>query len=303
MKTVREIEVEGNRLKLSNLDKVLYPSAGFTKAQVIDYYARIGPVMLPHLEGHPVTMKRYPDGVEGEYFYEKECPAYHPGWVSTKSVQSNNERSVVNYCMINNLSSLIWVANLASLELHTLLARDSDMTKPTSMVFDLDPRPGVTVPDCAGIAFELRELLEKLGVRCFPKTSGGKGLHINVPLNTEVDFDETKRFAHSVAMLLEKRHPEGVTSVMRKARRTGKVFVDWSQNDDHKTTVCAYSLRARERPTVSTPVGWEELAEAAERGEASALAFEASGVLERVEARGDVFAEVLTLEQELPSVV
>lgn len=300
MKRGREIEVEGNRLELSNLDKVLYPSRGFTKAQVIDYYARIGPAMLPHLEGRPVTLKRYPDGVDAGYFYEKECPAFHPGWVSVATVPSRNKRSRVNYCVIDNLASLVWVANLASLELHVLLARSEDISRPTTMAFDLDPGPGATVLDCAWAAFELKALLEDLGIRCFPKTSGGKGLHVYVPLNTPAYFAETKGFARALALLLERRNPERVTSVMRKELRRGKVFVDWSQNDEHKTTVCAYSLRANERPTVSTPVSWDELAEARRRKEPEALAHEAEDVVSRVEELGDIFREVLALKQKLP---
>jgi len=295
------IEVEGNRLELSNLDKVLYPGAGFTKAQVIDYYARIGPTMLPHLRDRPVTLKRYPDGVDEEFFYEKECPAYHPDWVSIKTIASKGgKRDRVNYCVINNLSSLVWVANLASLELHVLLSLSGDVEEPTMVAFDLDPGPGATVLDCARAAFEVRDVFEGAGLRCFAKTSGGKGLHIYAPLNTPTTFKETKAFAHAIAMLLERKNPDRVTSVMRKDLRLGKVFVDWSQNDPHKTTVCAYSLRAREKPTVSTPVAWEELESALRRRKPEALVFDTGDVLERVEKKGDLFAEVLILEQRLP---
>jgi bifunctional non-homologous end joining protein LigD len=298
-----QVEIEGNRLELSNLDKVLYPKTGFTKAQVIDYYSRVGPMMLPHLRGRPVTLKRYPDGVEEEYFYEKECPAFHSDWVSIKTIASmgpKRKRDQVNYCVINNLASLVWVANLASLELHTLLALDEDITRPTMVAFDLDPGEGATVIDCVWAAFELKSILKHAGLRCFPKTSGGKGLHVYVPLNAPTSFGRTKAFARAIAKLLEREHPDRVTSVMRKDLRGGRIFVDWSQNDPHKTTVCAYSLRARDRPTVSTPVTWKELEIARAGGDPTSLTFEAGEVLERIRRR-DLFAQVLTLEQELPS--
>lgn len=295
-----EVEVEGRRLSLSNLDKVLYPEVGFTKAQVIDYYARVGHAMLPHLEGRPVTLKRYPDGVDGGYFYEKECPACHPGWVSIATVPSRNARSAVNYCVIDNLASLVWVANLASLELHTLLARSADMSTPTALAFDLDPGPGAGLLDCAWAALELKTRLEDLGISSYPKTSGGKGLHVYVPLNGMTGFDETKSFARALAMLMERRYPERVTSVMRREARRGRVFIDWSQNDAHKTTACAYSLRAGKRPTVSMPVSWGELEEALERDLPEALVHEADEVAARVDELGDIFSDVLTLEQKLP---
>lgn len=294
-------EVEGKILELSNLDKVLYPETGFTKAQVIDYYTRIAPVMLPHLKGRPVTMKRYPDGVEGEFFYEKECPAFHPDWVHTEPIPGTHKRPVVNYCVVDNLATLVWLANLASLELHTLLSTNGDVHRPTFMAFDLDPGEPADVLECAWAAERLRELLEDAGLESFPKTSGGKGLHLYVPLNTKVAFEETKEFAHAIARLMEKKFPERVTSVMRKDLRGGKVFIDWSQNDPHKTTVCVYSLRARPHPTVATPVTWVELDEARKHGSPGALSFEAWEVLVRADEKGDLFEGVLTLEQKLPA--
>ncbi len=291
------VEVEGRALELSNLDKVFYPATGFTKAQVIDYYTRIAPVMLPHLEGRPVTLKRYPDGVEGESFFEKECPAFHPEWVDTATVESRNERGKVTYCVVDNTATLVWLANLASLELHTLLARDEDTGRPTFVAFDLDPGPPADVLDAAWAAARLREVLQEVGIECLPKVSGGKGLHVYVPVNTPVDYQKTKEFAHAVALLLEKRYPERVTSVMRKDLRAGKVLLDWSQNDPHKTTVCAYSLRARERPLVSAPVTWDELEEARKSRSPEALEFEAWEALRRAEDLGDLFAPVLRLEQ------
>jgi bifunctional non-homologous end joining protein LigD len=292
------VDIEGNRIELSNLDKVLYPATGFTKAQVIDYYTRAAPVMLPHLRGRPVTLKRYPDGVEGEFFFEKECPAFHPGWVSITTQPSRNVRQKVNYCVVDNLSTLVWLANLAALELHTLLAPGDDPGRPSFVAFDLDPGPPADILDAAWAASRLRELLDESGLKSFPKVSGGKGVHVYVPINGPVGFDETKGFAHAVARLLEKRYPERVTSMMRKDLRGGKVFVDWSQNDPHKTTVSVYSLRARRKPVVSAPVTWEELDEARRRGDPGALEFEPWEVLRRADEHGDLFAPVLDLEQK-----
>ena len=293
-------DVGGRQLELSNLDKVLYPATGFTKAQVIDYYTRVAAVMLPHLEGRPVTLKRYPDGVEGEFFFEKQCPAFHPDWVDTATVESRNRRGEVTYCVAESVATLVWLANLAALELHTLLARRDDIDRPTFVAFDLDPGPPADVLDAAWAAFRLREVLAEAGLECFCKVSGGKGLHVYVPVNGPVGYAATKGFAHAAALLLEKRYPERITSVMRKDLRTGKVFIDWSQNDPHKTTVCAYSLRARERPFVSAPMTWDELEDARKGRSAEALKFEAWEVLKRAEDYGDLFAGVLTLRQELP---
>jgi bifunctional non-homologous end joining protein LigD len=289
-----EVEVEGKRLKLSNLDKVFYPSVGFTKGQVIDYYRRIAPALLPHLHDRPLTLKRYPDGVEGQFFYEKQCPSYAPDWIDTVTVKN---RRTIDYCLANDLSTLIWLANLADLELHTMLSLAADVLRPTMMVFDLDPGEPATIIECCEVGLALRDLFRGLGVDCYPKTSGSKGLQIYVPLNAKVTYDDTKPFAHAIAMLLEKQHPKLVVSSMKKSVRGGKVLVDWSQNDDHKTTACVYSLRARERPTVSTPVRWDEL-EKAKRPED--LRFEADEVLKRVSKHGDLFEPVLEQRQKLP---
>ena len=283
-----QLEVDGRTIKVSNRDKVLYPRAGFTKGDVIDYYLRAAPVLLPHLQGRPLTLKRYPDGVESQHFYEKQCPSHRPDWVATVSVPSRG-RGHIDYCLANDAATLAWLGNLADLELHT-----------TTMVFDLDPGPGADVLDCAEVALWLHGTFEQLGLRTFVKTSGSKGLHAQVPLNTDVTYDETKPFARAVAELMEKTHPERVVSRMTKSLRAGRVLVDWSQNDEHKTTVCAYSLRARERPTVSTPVEWEELEAALDAGDAGALTFEAGAVLDRVADRGDPLADAVTLRQELP---
>jgi bifunctional non-homologous end joining protein LigD len=293
-----EVEVGGRRLKLSNLDKVFYPAVGFTKGQVIDYYRRIAPVLLPHLRDRPLTLKRYPDGVEGQFFYEKQCPSYRPDWIETVAVRNKRE---IDYCLANDLSTLIWLANLADLELHTSLSRADDILRPTMMVFDLDPGQPAAIIECARVGIALRDLFRNLKLDCYAKTSGSKGLQVYVPLNTPVTYEDTKPFAHAIAMLLEKQLPELVVSSMKKSIRGGKVFVDWSQNDDHKTTICVYSLRARERPTVSTPVRWEEVEQALESGDAEQLVFDADAVLERVDEHGDLFEPVLTRKQSLPA--
>ncbi|MBI5949747.1 MAG: DNA ligase D [Chloroflexi bacterium] len=295
------VEVEGHQLSLSNLDKVLYPAAAFTKAQVIDYYTRIAPVLLPHLQDRPLTLKRYPDGVAAPFFYEKECPSHRPPWVRTTPIWSESNRKTVNYCLANDLATVVWLANLATLELHPLLARKDDVQRPLSVVFDLDPGPPAGIVECARVALLLRELFDAFGLQTFAKTSGSKGMQVYLPLNTPVTYAETKPFAHAVAALLEGRHRDLVVSTMTKSQRAGKVFIDWSQNHDSKTTVSVYSLRAMERPTVSTPVEWAEVEAAASTGDRSLLSFEAAAVLSRVAAKGDLFAPMLTLEQALPS--
>jgi bifunctional non-homologous end joining protein LigD len=303
------VEVEGRRLELSNLDKVLYPAMGFTKAQVIEYYTRIAPVILPHLSGRPVTRVRFPNGVEEKSFFEKQCPEHRPDWVRTVTVpvrgtgrfggEGRGPRDV-DFCLVEDLPTLVWLANLAALELHTSLALAKDLSAPTLVVFDLDPGPPAGLLECARVGLWLRDLLEQLGLRCVVKTSGKKGMQVYVPLNKPVAYAETKPFAHAVAKLLEAEHPDLVVSKMKKDLRGGKVFVDWQQNEDFKTTVCAYSLRALERPRVSAPVGWDEVEQAAERADAELLVFDAQAVLQRAELEGDLFAPALRLEQELP---
>jgi bifunctional non-homologous end joining protein LigD len=295
-----EVEVDGRRLKLSNLDKVFYPAVGFTKGQVIDYYTRVAPALLPHLRDRPLTLKRYPDGVDGQFFYEKQCPSYRPDWIDTVAVYSRRNKREINFCLANDLPTLVWLANLADLELHTSLSKAKDVMQPTMMVFDLDPGPPAAVLECADVALELRRMLGGIGLESFPKTSGSKGIQVYVPLNRKVTYDDTKPFARAVARLLEKERPGQVVSSMKKEVRRGKVFVDWSQNDDHKTTACVYSLRARERPTASTPLQWAEVEDAFGAGDGDRLVFEAGDVIERVSEHGDLFAPVLELEQELP---
>jgi bifunctional non-homologous end joining protein LigD len=296
-----EVQVGDKRLALSHLDKVLYPKAGFTKAQVIDYYVRIAPVLLPHLRGRPLTMKRYPDGVEGAHFFEKQCPSYRPGWIKTAPVYSSTHERTMDYCLVEDLASLVWVANLGSIELHLSLSLAEALDRPTVLAFDLDPGLPATIVDCCEVALLLRALLEHLHLESFPKTSGAKGLQLYVPLNAPVSYDETKLFARKLAELLERERPDLVVSSMKKSLRAGKVLVDWSQNDEHKTTVAVYSLRAQPRPTVSTPVSWDEVERAARKQDPQLLVFDAAQALTRVEKHGDLFAPVLELEQRLPS--
>jgi bifunctional non-homologous end joining protein LigD len=293
------VEVDGHRLTLTNLDKVFYPKAGFTKAEVVHYYVQIAPYLLPHLHDRAITMKRYPDGVEGEYFYEKEAPSHRPKWVQTTQVAKGSGGDI-NYCMINDLPSLVWVANLADLELHTFLHRAPDVDRPTMMAFDLDPGLPADIVLCCQIALQLKAFFDELGLQLFAKTSGSKGLQVYVPLNTPTTYEKTKTFARTLAERFEEEHPDKVVSNMKKSSRQGKVFIDWSQNDDHKTTVSVYSLRAKEQPTVSTPVFWEEVAQSAKKGQP--LSFTSDEVLARAEKHGDIFAPVLSLKQKLPAV-
>src|SRR5258708_4752588 len=294
------VEVQGKQLKLSNLEKVLYPATGFTKQQIIDYYVRIAPAMIPHLAGRALTRKRYPNGVDSEFFYEKNAPQHRPDWVKTAPIWSGSNRRTIHYILADDLATLVWLANLAAIELHPSLALAKDITCPTMMVFDLDPGPPANIVQCCQVAMWLREIFEHFRLKSFSKTSGSKGLQIYVPLNTPTDYNSTKTFAHALAQLLEHEHPDMVVSDMKKTLRTGKVFVDWSQNDEHKTTIGVYSLRARERPTVSTPVTWEEVERALKKKDADLLVFEAKQVVARVEKMGDLFAPVLELKQRLP---
>ncbi|HEX5896391.1 MAG TPA: non-homologous end-joining DNA ligase [Thermoleophilaceae bacterium] len=291
-----EVEVEGRRLSLSNLDKVMYPETGFTKGQVIDYYTRIAPVLLPHLRDRPLTLKRYPNGVEGQHFYEKQCPSHRPDWVRSEPVELRSK--TINFCVCDDLPTIVWLANLADLELHPSLSKVPEVVQPTLMAFDLDPGAPAGIAECCEVALILRDALGRIGLECFAKTSGSKGIQVYVPLNVDdVDYDHgTKSLSQALARHLEAEHPKLIVSSQKKELRKGKVLIDWSQNDEHKTTVSVYSLRARERPTVSTPLDWDEVA----AGDPDALVFEAANVLERVEERGDLFAPVAELEQRLP---
>jgi bifunctional non-homologous end joining protein LigD len=295
-----QLVVAGKKLSVSNLDKVLYPKVGFTKGEVIDYFIRIAPVLLPHLKDRPLTMKRYPDGVEGEFFYEKNCPSHRPNWVKTARVWSEGNQRIMHYCLANDLPTLVWAANLADLELHTSLSRKDKIERPTMMVFDLDPGAPADIVQCCQVGIWLRDLLARMKLKSFAKTSGSKGLQVYVPLNTAVTYDQTKDLSRAFAQYLEHEHGALVTSNMSKAVRKGKVFVDWSQNDEHKTTICVYSLRAREEPTVSTPVTWEEVASCLKRKNADMLKFRSDKVLTRIEKLGDLFEPIEKLKQKLP---
>jgi bifunctional non-homologous end joining protein LigD len=295
-----ELVVEGKKLSVSNLNKVLYPKVGFTKGQVIDYYIKIAPVLLPHLEDRPLTMKRYPNGVDKAFFYEKNCPSHRPKWVKTAKVWSEGNNRMMDYCLAQDLPTLVWAANLADLELHTSLAKKKDVAKPTMMVFDLDPGAPADIVQCCQVGLWLRDLLGGMKLKSFAKTSGSKGLQIYVPLNTPVTFDQTKDLSRALAQLLEQAHPDKVTSNMSKALRKNKIFVDWSQNDEHKTTICVYSLRAKEEPTVSTPVTWDEVENCLKKKKADLLKFRCEKAVERVKKMGDLFAPVEKLKQKLP---
>jgi bifunctional non-homologous end joining protein LigD len=266
----KNITVQGRSLTLSNLSKVMYPKTGFTKAHIMDYYRQAAPFMLPHLANRPVSLKRYPDGVEGHSFFEKNCPHYHPDWLA---ISNKIGSSQTRYCLINDLATLIWIQNLGAIELHTFLATANDPASPTMVAFDLDPGEPAQLLDCMELALVMRDMLAGIGLKSFPKTSGGKGLHFYVPLNTPADYVHTKGFARTVARIMEKHFPERVVSRMSKSLRPGKVFIDWSQNSEHKTTVCVYSLRARPEPTVSMPVTWEEIEQAVTDRNAETLVY------------------------------
>ena len=290
-------EIGGRTLALSNLDKVLYPETGFTKGEVIDYYVRIAPVLLTHLGDRGITFRRFPNGVDGQSFFEKRCPSHRPEWVQT-ALGPGDSGGAIDYCRLAEVASLAWAANLAALELHAPMARGEDIESPTMVVYDLDPGAPAAMTECAEIGLLIRDVLAGIGLSCYAKTSGSKGLQVYLPLNAPHSHDHASSFALAVAQALEKAQPDLVVTTQAKAARTGKVLIDWSQNSRHKTTICVYSLRARPRPTVSTPVTWDEVAAAAD---GSPLTFEAADVLQRVEELGDLFEPTLTEVQHLPA--
>jgi bifunctional non-homologous end joining protein LigD len=297
-----EVDVEGRALKLTNADKVLYPAVGFTKADLVQYYAAVAPALLPHLHDRPLTLKRYPNGVAGEYFYEKRSPPHRPDWIQTVAVPSERGKKDIPYTLCQDLPTLVWLANLADIELHPSLSLAADVGRPTMVAFDLDPGAPAGIVECCQVALELCELFGQLGLQACAKTSGSKGLQVYVPLNSaDASYERTKPFAHAVAGLLEERHPELVVSRMAKVQRRGKVLIDWSQNDEHKTTVSVYSLRATERPRVSTPVDWPEVSRCVERRDPELLSFGPDDVLTRIAEQGDLFGKILTLQQNLPA--
>ncbi len=294
------VEMAGRRLPLSNLEKDLYPSYGFTKARILEYYRGIAPFILPHLKDRAVTLKRFPEGAEKDFFFEKRCPAHRPAWVKTAEVPQEHGEPI-RFCVVNDLETLMWVENLASLELHVPLARAFSPQTPDSMVFDLDPGEEAGILDCARVALILRDLLSRTGLAGYVKTSGQKGLHLSVPLNrSETTFEDTKAFSKAVAGIMQKHYPQLVTAKMAKQYRRGKVFINWSQNDPSLTMVCVYSLRAREKPFVSFPLAWKEVEDAERLADAGKLQVLHSEALRRVGETGDLFREVLVKEQWLP---
>ena len=292
-----EAVIDGRRLLLSNLDKVLYPASGFSKAEVIDYYVKIAPVMLRHISDRGVTLRRYPNGVDATSFFEKRCPTHRPDWIPV-ALGPGDHNGGIGYCRLDSVAALAWSANLAALEIHAPMARCGDIDTPTMVVFDLDPGEGTTIKECCELALEIRDVLDAFGLEVLAKTSGSKGMQLYLPVNGPLSHDQAGAFALAVAQLLERQAPKRVTSNMAKVERTGKILVDWSQNSRHKTTIAPYSLRARPRPTVSTPITWDEV-EAGAAGSA-ALTFEARDVLARVETLGDLFAPATELVQVLP---
>ena len=289
-----EVDVGGRTLRLSNLDKVLWPENGFTKGRMIDYYARIAPVMVPHLAGRAITLRRWPDGVAGQTFYEKNCPSHRPDWLPTASMGG------ISYCLLEEPAALVWTANLAAIELHPTLAVAPELQRPTAVVFDLDPGPPADVLTAGRVAQLVREVLDRLGLEAWPKTSGSKGLQLYVPVNGPIGYRETRAFARAVAQLLQRARPDLVVTSQDRSLRPGKVLIDWSQNTASKTTVGVYSLRALPAPGVSTPVGWDELGSALDAGDAARLRFSPEQTLQRVDRLGDLMAPVLTVSQEIP---
>ena len=303
MATSQQVEVDGRELKLTNLDKVLYPKTGFTKGEVVDYYAKVAAAIVPHLAGRAVTLRRFPEGVDDTdaAFFEKRCPKHRPEWVKTTRVLAGPHAGYIDYCVCGDRATLVWMAQLAAIELHPSLSLGKKHEQPTVLAFDLDPGPPAEALDCGRVALRLRELLAQLDLECFVKTSGSKGMQLYVPLNTKTSYEQTRPFAQAIAQIVTKQAPDEVLAKMgKKTDRSGKVLIDWYQNNERKTTICVYSLRAREHPTCSTPVTWDEVEAAADSGDASALVFETADVLERIDAQGDLFAPVLELEQALP---
>ncbi len=295
-----EVDVEGRTLTLSNQSKVLYPAAAFTKGQVVDYYRRIAPVLVPHLKDRPLTLKRYPNGVDGMFFFEKNATKSRPEWVRTVPIYGYGRGEHLNFVLCDDTPTLVYVANLAALELHPSLSRSQDLERPSMVVFDLDPGPPADLVTCCKAALVLREEFRRAGLQAIAKTSGNKGMQLYVPLNTPTTYVDTKGWSRAIAEDLEARYPDLFVSQMKKSIRDGKILIDWSQNDFNKTTISVYSLRARERPTVSTPISWEEIEQCERSKDKAPLVFEAPQVLERVAQQGDLFAPALTLVQQLP---
>jgi bifunctional non-homologous end joining protein LigD len=295
------VEMAGRKLPLSNLEKDLYPAYGFTKAGILEYYRRIGPYILPHLKDRALTLKRYPEGVEKDFFFEKRCPGHRPDWVKTREIAFGEKQERMTVCLVNDLETLLWAENLASLELHVPLAKAASPGTADFMVFDLDPGEPAGIPECSRVALILQDLLTRMELAAYVKTSGKKGLHVYVPLNNKATtFEDTKTFSRAVAVMLQKHYPQLVTAKMAKNDRLGKVFINWSQNDASKTMICVYSLRGREKPFVSFPLAWKELENLAAPGELEKLQVLYAEAVTRAEEKGDLFGEVLVKEQKLP---
>jgi bifunctional non-homologous end joining protein LigD len=298
-----QLTIGRRRIEVSNLGKLLYPGTRFTKAKVIDYYIQVSKYILPHLKNRPITLKRFPEGVFGEAFYEKDAPAFAPGWIKTAPVPRRETPGPdIQYILINDLPTLVWVANLATLELHPFLHTAAQINRPTAVVFDCDPGEGANILDSARVALRLREVLQGLGLESYVKVSGSKGVQVYVPLNSAVTYEETQPFAEGVARLLAQQEPNLIVWQMPKRLRTKKVFIDWSQNAEYKTTVSVYSLRAKtHRPFVSLPVAWNELSDALDSNDAEALFFTPEAALKRLQVTGDLFKPVLTKVQKFPA--
>ncbi|MEA3136998.1 MAG: bifunctional non-ous end joining protein LigD [Thermoplasmata archaeon] len=294
------LTIEGRQVDLTNPDKVFYPETGFTKAQVVDYYVRVAPALLPHLEDRPLSLKRYPHGVGGAYFYQKQAPEHKPDWLKTTPVWSEERDDDIDYCLANDLPSLVWLANAADLEMHTFMHKWQDLTRPTQVAFDLDPGPGADALTCGKVALMLKERLDAKKLKSFVKVSGSKGVQMHVPVNTPCTYEDTKRVSKGLAFELAKEFPKEVTALMRKELREGKVFIDWSQNDEHKTTVCVYSMRGTPTPSIAAPLTWDELTDAVLSEDIKRLRFTPEKVLARVKKMGDLFEDVETLKQKLP---
>ncbi|MGI8662398.1 MAG: non-homologous end-joining DNA ligase [Acidimicrobiales bacterium] len=291
------VEIDGRQLLVRNMTKVLYPATGFTKGDVIAYYAKAAPTLLVHLGDRGVTLRRYPNGVDGMSFFEKRCASHRPEWIPSVVGPGDREGNI-HYCKLDSVAAIVWAANMAALELHAPMARGDDIETATMVVFDLDPGAPAAMTECAEIGLVLRDVLDGIGLECYPKTSGSKGLQIYVPVNVAgITHEHASSFALAVGQAIEKQHGNRVLTAMKKDLRKGKVFIDWSQNSRHKTTICAYSLRARPHPTVSTPVTWDEVSDAADGAD---LSFEANQVVERIETLGDLWAPTATQQQEIP---
>ncbi len=291
------VSVGERTLRLSNLDKVLYPDVGFTKSQVIDYYARVAPVMLPHVSHRCITLRRWPDGVDEQSFFEKRCPGHRPEWLGT-APGPGDRNGYIDYCRLDEAAALVWTANMAALELHSPMARCDDLESPSMVVFDLDPGEPATLVECCQVALDLRGILDAVGLTAVAKTSGSKGMQVYVPLNSPHTHQHASSFALAVGHMMVRLHPDKVLVEMRKSLRKGKVFIDWSQNSRHKTTIAPYSLRARSHPMVSTPIDWDEVSDGAD---GTSLRFDADAVIDRVARRGDLFADAAEVVQVLPN--